>query len=136
MNLHLTKVVGFFALHYHPPILHFKLTFFSQHVDESDFESKSVNEVLQAALVEDQNDEEGVLTLRTWVIGVGFSIVGCGLNTLFTLRNPSISIAKSTAQLLAYPLGRLWDAAMPRRSFNLAGKTFSLNPHPFNQRVQ
>lgn len=70
-----------------------------------------------------------------WVIGVVFSIVGCGLNTIFELRNPSISIAKSTAQLLAFPVGRLWDIWVPNREIKIWTWTFHLNPYPFNKKV-
>lgn len=100
-------------------------------------DEKSLREVLNAAQIDTEDHYAGqhALTLRMWVIGITFSIVGCGLNTLFTLRSPSISIAKSTAQLLAYPIGRLWDASMPTREFNICGWKFSLNPHPFNPKV-
>ncbi|KAE8381469.1 oligopeptide transporter [Aspergillus bertholletiae] len=101
---------------------------------ESSDDEKLLKEVLNAAQIdtEDRYADQQALTLRMWTIGITFSIAGCGLNTLFTLRSPSISIAKSTAQLLAYPAGRLWDACMPTRQFNILGWNFSLNPHPFN----
>ncbi|KAI9044889.1 OPT oligopeptide transporter protein-domain-containing protein [Aspergillus affinis] len=69
--------------------------------NEDDFE-----EELAAAHIDSNEDEadQYALTLRMWVIGVIFSIVGCALNTIFELLNPSISIAKSTAQLLAFPV--------------------------------
>jgi hypothetical protein len=97
----------------------------------------ALDELLRAAQidVDDKVSGQHALTLRMWVIGTIFAVVGCGLNTLFTLRSPSISIAASTAQLLAYPAGRLWDKAIPSRTFTLFDRSFSLNPHPFNPKV-
>ncbi|KAL4908705.1 hypothetical protein BDW74DRAFT_173937 [Aspergillus multicolor] len=101
--------------------------------EESDDE-KPLDELLRAAQIDVDDTKSGqhALTLRMWVIGTIFAIVGCGLNTLFTLRSPSISIAASTAQLLAYPAGRLWDKIVPTRTFTVFGRSFPLNPHPFN----
>ncbi|KAE8421028.1 OPT oligopeptide transporter protein-domain-containing protein [Aspergillus pseudocaelatus] len=96
----------------------------------------SLEELLRAAYInnEDQYASQEALTLRMWVIGVAFSIIGCGLNTLFTLRSPSISIAQSTAQLLAYPVGRLWDTLVPQRTFHIGRWALCLKPHPFNKK--
>ncbi|KAE8423677.1 OPT oligopeptide transporter protein-domain-containing protein [Aspergillus pseudocaelatus] len=93
-------------------------------------------EELVAAQIDLNDDEQGqfALTLRMWVIGVVFSIIGCGLNTIFELRSPSISIAKSTAQLLAFPVARLWDRWVPNYEVKVRGWKFSLNPHPFNKK--
>ncbi|KAL2809107.1 OPT superfamily oligopeptide transporter [Aspergillus granulosus] len=97
-------------------------------------DDKPLDEPLRAAQIDidDKSLGQHALTLRMWVIAIIFAIVGCSLNTLFTLRSPSISIAASTAQLLSYPAGRLWDVAVPSRTFTIFGKSFSLNPHPFN----
>ncbi|KAL2788763.1 OPT superfamily oligopeptide transporter [Aspergillus keveii] len=102
--------------------------------EEDSDDDKPLDELLRAAQIEvdDKDSGQHALTLRMWAIGTIFAIVGCGLNTLFTLRSPSISIAASTAQLLAYPAGRLWDKAVPSRTFTVVGRSFSLNPHPFN----
>ncbi|KAF4541792.1 putative small oligopeptide opt family protein [Lasiodiplodia theobromae] len=71
-------------------------------------------------------------TIRAWVIGLIFTTIGSGLNMLFNLRNPSITITSIVAQLLSYPIGKLWEKTMPSRQFNLFGLKFSLNPGPFN----
>jgi hypothetical protein len=51
-------------------------------------------------------DDPGLpsLTLRVWVIGTLFSAIGCVINTVFTLRYPSISIGQNVVQLLACEL--------------------------------
>lgn len=38
-------------------------------------------------------------TIRAWVIGLIFTTIGSGLNMLFNLRNPSITITSIVAQL-------------------------------------
>ena len=98
---------------------------------------KSIEELLQAAQIDrrDYGSSQTALTIRMWVISVVFSLIGCGLNTLFTLRNPSISIDKPTALLLAFPVGRLWDLCVPNYTMTIWRRTFSLNPHPFNTKV-
>lgn len=60
---------------------------------------------------------------------------GSGLNTLYSLRKPSISLSQSVVQLLAYPLGKLWEKTIPDWGFRVCGRSFSLNPGPFNQKV-
>ncbi|CAG7985323.1 unnamed protein product [Penicillium olsonii] len=99
-------------------------------------EASYFEEELAAAHINLEDDEQGqfALTVRMWVIGVVFSIIGCGLNTIFELRSPSISIAKSTAQLLAFPIARLWDKWVPDYEVKLWRWKFSLNPHPFNKK--
>ncbi|KAI2789294.1 Glutathione transporter 1 [Penicillium oxalicum] len=54
-----------------------------------------------------------VNTIRMWVIGLFFTIVGSGLNQFFSLRQPSVSINSLVAQLLAFPVGCAWARWMP-----------------------
>ena len=70
-------------------------------------------------------------TIRVWVIGSLFTIIGSGLNTLFSMRNPQISVSTLIAQLVAYPLGNFWARYMPKKTFTTFGKTWTLNPGPF-----
>lgn len=72
------------------------------------------------------------LVNRAWVIGMLLTTIGSGLNALFTLRSPAISITSIVAQLVAYPLGVGWSWAMPNRQFNTFGVKWNLNPGPFN----
>lgn len=57
---------------------------------------------------------------------------GCGLNMLFSLRNPAIAISSLVAQLIAFPLGKAWERCLPDRQFNVFGVKFNFNPGPFN----
>ncbi|GMG04871.1 unnamed protein product [Aspergillus oryzae] len=96
----------------------------------------SVGEILRAAGIDTEDDDptEAVLTLRMWVLGIGFCIVVSGLNTLYTLRNPSITISSAVVLLLAYPLGKLWEKAIPSWNVPLGAWSFNLNPGPFNKK--
>lgn len=98
----------------------------------------SVHEVLRAAGIASDADDPNApcLTLRMWILGIGFCVFGSGLNTLYTLRKPSITLSQSAIQLLAYPLGKLWEKAMPDWQFRLGSWSFRLNPGPFNPKVR
>lgn len=75
------------------------------------------------------------LTLRMWVIGIGFCLVGSGVNTLYTFRFPSVTLSQSAIQFLAYPLGKAWEVVVPDWGMTLFGVRHSLNPGPFNYKV-
>lgn len=59
-------------------------------------------------------------------------VVGASMNTLFSLRNPSIGLGALIAQIIAWPIGHGWAKVMPKRRFNTFGLKWSLNPGPFN----
>ena len=90
-------------------------------------------------------------TLRSWVIGLIWAIIIPGLNQFFYMRFPSVTVTsvsgtipdfvhlhvfrdidaflwmKLVAQLLSFPIGRIWARYIPRvKLFGL-----SLNPGPF-----
>ena len=73
-------------------------------------------------------------TVRAWVLGMLLTTIASGLNALFALRQPAITITSLTVQLVAYPLGVGWYYAMPERKFRLFGKSFTLNNGPFNMK--
>lgn len=70
-----------------------------------------------------------------WSLAIVFCIVVSGLNTLYTLRTPSITISASVVLLLAYPLGKIWEKIVPDWNFPLGVWSFSLNPGPFNTKA-
>lgn len=71
-------------------------------------------------------------TIRAWTIGLGLIFLGASMNTIFSLRAPSISLGSLIAQIIAWPLGHGWAMFMPEREFNTFGKRWTLNPGPFN----
>ncbi|OJJ04807.1 hypothetical protein ASPVEDRAFT_54909 [Aspergillus versicolor CBS 583.65] len=97
-------------------------------------EPDSIDNLLRAAGIGIAEDDptEPVLTLRMFLLGIIFCIVVSGLNTLYTLRTPSITISSSVVLLLAYPLGKLWEKTVPSWTVPLGVWSFNLNPGPFN----
>ena len=71
-------------------------------------------------------------TIRAWTIGMLLCTVGSAVNMLLSLRNPSITLTTFVVQLIAYPLGLIWDLIFPDRVWNLWGLKFNLRPGPFN----
>jgi hypothetical protein len=71
-------------------------------------------------------------TIRAWVIGMLLCTVGSAVNMLLSLRNPSVIITTFVVQLIAYPIGLLWDLIFPDREFNVFGWKVNFKPGPFN----
>jgi hypothetical protein len=100
-------------------------------------DTDSEADVLRAAGIDLTHDDntENVLTLRMWVLAIGFCIIASGLNTLYTLRQPSLTISSNAILLLAYPLGKLWEKIVPAWNVPLGAWSFSLNPGHFSTKV-
>ncbi|KAK3322505.1 OPT family small oligopeptide transporter [Apodospora peruviana] len=79
-------------------------------------------------------DEENLPcnTVRAWTIGLSLIFLGASMNTLFSLRRPSISLGALIAQIIAWPIGHAWARFLPSRKFETFGVRWSLNPGPFN----
>ncbi|KAH8821963.1 OPT oligopeptide transporter protein-domain-containing protein [Xylogone sp. PMI_703] len=86
------------------------------------------------AAVRNYDEEMPASTIRAWTIGLLLVTVCGGLNMLFHLRSPAISISAIVAQFLAYPLGKLWHLIMPQHEIIIFGSRLSLNPGPFNMK--
>lgn len=71
-------------------------------------------------------------TLRAWTIGLMLVVLGASMNTLFSLRAPSIAIGPLIAQIISWPMGHGWAMFVPDKSFSFFGKRIPLNPGPFN----
>ncbi|KAL9112890.1 MAG: hypothetical protein Q9227_002967 [Pyrenula ochraceoflavens] len=71
-------------------------------------------------------------TIRAWVLGIILVFVGSAVNTIFSMRNPTISLSSLVAQLVAYPAGCLWYKIVPSHVFTTFGHKWSFNPGPFN----
>ena len=89
---------------------------------------------VQAAVQPFDDPTLPVNTFRAWFLGLLFVTVGSGLNVLFSLRDPSISIGSLVAQLCSYPIGVFMAKVLPKRQFSIFGYKFSLNPGPFNKK--
>ncbi|CAM1500425.1 Fc.00g095870.m01.CDS01 [Cosmosporella sp. VM-42] len=73
-------------------------------------------------------------TIRSWTIGLAFSVLLAFTNQLFDIRQPAIRIMANVAQLLAYPIGKAFESWLPDWGFILFGIRHSLNPGPFSKK--
>ena len=71
-------------------------------------------------------------TFRAWTIGLFLVLIGASMNTIFSLRAPSIGLGVLIAQVIAWPMGHTWAKVMPSRQFSTFGIVWDLNPGPFN----
>ncbi|KAH9949750.1 small oligopeptide transporter [Amylocystis lapponica] len=68
-----------------------------------------------------------VTTIRSWTLGICWAILLPGINQFYYFRYPSLQVGGVVAQLLAFPVGRLWARILP----NVKIFGVSLNPGPF-----
>jgi hypothetical protein len=110
----------------------------SQH-SSGDSDGHSSNDELLLAAGIDPNDNDNpslpCLTLRMWTISIILTMLVTGLNTLFTLRKPSVTISSAVVQLVAFPIGRAWEKLLPDWTFSVCGRKLRLNPGAFNEKV-
>ncbi|KAJ4152764.1 hypothetical protein LMH87_009284 [Akanthomyces muscarius] len=87
------------------------------------------------AVVDNHDDPTTpVSTIRAWAIGAILSIACAFVNIFFGIRMPAITVTSNVPQLLAYPLGKFCETALPDIGFTLCGVRHSLNPGPFNKK--
>lgn len=84
------------------------------------------------ATVRNYDEDLPCNTVRAWTIGMALVVVGASMNTLFSLRQPSISVGPLIAQIIAWPIGHGWARFVPERHFTTFGMRWTLNPGPFN----
>ncbi|KAI6783852.1 Sexual differentiation process protein-like protein [Emericellopsis cladophorae] len=84
------------------------------------------------AAVRNYDEDLPCNTLRAWTIGLMLVVLGASMNTLFSLRQPSISVGPLIAQIISWPMGHGWHRFMPEKTFYFRGKPIPLNPGPFN----
>lgn len=99
-------------------------------IKEAEVEDSPYPEV--RAAVHNYDEDLPANTIRAWVIGMSLVFLGATMNTLFSLRAPSIAISSLVAQIIAWPIGKGWAKVMPSRQFTTFGIKWSLNPGPFN----
>ncbi|KAH8651252.1 OPT family small oligopeptide transporter [Xylariales sp. PMI_506] len=100
-------------------------------VKEAEEEEDSPYPEVRAA-VRNYDEDMPCNTVRVWVIGIALTFLGASMNTLFSLRNPSIGLGALIAQIIAWPMGHGWAKVMPQKQFTTFGYKWSLNPGPFN----
>ncbi|EJD54431.1 OPT oligopeptide transporter [Auricularia subglabra TFB-10046 SS5] len=69
-------------------------------------------------------------TIRAWTMGLLLAIVIPACNQFFFFRYPSVQVGGLFALLIAFPVGRAWEACLP---YWRIGR-FDLNPGPFTMK--
>ncbi|KAG8220677.1 OPT oligopeptide transporter protein-domain-containing protein [Butyriboletus roseoflavus] len=93
-----------------------------------EFDDDSPYPEVRSAVANTDDPSIPVMTLRTWVLGLAWSVLIPGVNQFLFFRYPAVPVVGIVAQLISYPLGSLMAAYMPRkRIFGI-----SLNPGPFS----
>ncbi|KAJ7653287.1 OPT oligopeptide transporter protein-domain-containing protein [Mycena polygramma] len=82
---------------------------------------------VRSAVANFDDPEMPASTIRSWTLGILFSMVIPCMNQFFHFRYPSVNIGPIVAQLIAFPIGRTWARWVP----NVALFGVPLNPGPF-----
>ena len=84
------------------------------------------------AAVPNYDDDVPANTVRAWVLGLSLAAMGASVNTIFSLRQPVISLGTIVAQLLSYFLGVAWAKFIPSHQLSIFGLRWNTNPGCFN----
>ncbi|TIA79936.1 hypothetical protein E3P92_03017 [Wallemia ichthyophaga] len=103
---------------------------------ELEYEEDSPYPEVRASVSNTDDPDIPTLTLRVWVVGGFFSALAAAVNTVFNFRLPAPTITPIVLQLITYPAGKFLAYILPMDLYTLpawlGGKTFTLNPGPFN----
>lgn len=94
----------------------------------SEFDDDSPYPEVRSAVANTDDPLIPVMTLRSWVLGLVWSVIISGVNQFLSFRYPAVPVVGIVAQLISYPLGCFWASCMPRK--RILG--ISLNPGPFS----
>ncbi|THH02009.1 hypothetical protein EW026_g784 [Hermanssonia centrifuga] len=82
---------------------------------------------VRAAVANTDDPDMPCATFRAWLVGLIWAILIPGLDQFFFFRYPSVTITGIVAQLISFPIMRLWARVVPQvKVFGV-----SLNPGPF-----
>ncbi|EME38617.1 hypothetical protein DOTSEDRAFT_91998 [Dothistroma septosporum NZE10] len=74
---------------------------------------------VRAVVPETDDPDMPVNTLRMWLLGTVWVLIGAGVNQFFSLRYPAVHIVSIVSELLAYPMGVFLAHVLPVMSINL-----------------
>ncbi|PSS37359.1 hypothetical protein PHLCEN_2v836 [Hermanssonia centrifuga] len=96
--------------------------------DAEGLEDDSPYPEVRAAVANTDDPDMPCATFRAWFVGLVWAVIIPGLDQFFFFRYPSVTITGIVAQLISFPIMRVWARFVP------AVKIFgvSLNPGPFS----
>jgi hypothetical protein len=118
----------YFALHTVAPVEYGAFDDPNLDVDNiAAFEDDSPYPEVRSAVANTDDPEMPVSTFRAWLFGLIWAIIIPGLNQFFYFRYPSVTISSIVAQLISFPMLRLYARIVPQvKIFGI-----SINPGPF-----
>lgn len=93
-------------------------------------------EEVRAVTDPSDNPEEPVESIRAYILGIFWVIIGTAVNQFFSTRQPSVSVSASLLQLLVYPTGRLLATLIPDTSNSNNRLWRFLSPGPWTSKEQ
>ncbi|KAI6822266.1 small oligopeptide transporter, OPT family [Hortaea werneckii] len=88
-------------------------------IEDVDCDTSPYPEV-RAVVPETDDPDMPVNTLRMWVLGTTWTLIGAGVNQFFSLRYPAVHIVSIVAELLVFPMGvalahilPIWSVELP-----------------------
>ncbi|KAH9824567.1 small oligopeptide transporter [Teratosphaeria destructans] len=94
---------------------------------------------VRAVVPETDDPDMPVNTLRMWILGVIWTLIGAGVNQFFSLRYPAVHIVSIVAELLAFPMGVFLAHVLPLWTLDLGplgrwcvnpDRHFNIKEHP------
>ncbi|KAK9372530.1 OPT oligopeptide transporter protein-domain-containing protein [Lipomyces chichibuensis] len=76
-----------------------------------------------------------VETIRAYILGTIWVLIGSFVNMFFNQRQPTLRIQSTVIQRLLYPCGKLAER-LPDWSFSFRGRRYSTNPGPWTHKEQ
>ncbi|KAK9320306.1 OPT oligopeptide transporter protein-domain-containing protein [Lipomyces orientalis] len=76
-----------------------------------------------------------VETIRAYLLGIIWVLIGSFVNQLFYFRQPPLNLRAAAIQLLLYPCGKFLQT-LPDWQFTIRGKRFRFNPGPWSFKEQ
>jgi hypothetical protein len=75
---------------------------------------------------------EPILTFRFWFLATFWVVAGCAVSSIYYFKPYVNTLSSYAVQLLSWGMGDALAKYLPKRTFTVFGKSFSLNPGPWN----
>lgn len=75
---------------------------------------------------------EPILTFRFWFLSTFWVTVGCAIAAMYYFKPYYQTLSSYAVQLLSWGMGDAMAKYLPKKKFTIFGKSFSLNPGPWN----
>lgn len=77
-------------------------------------------------------NSEPILTFRFWFLSTFWVVVGCAISAMYYFKPYYQTLSSYAVQLLSWGMGEAMAKHLPNKKMTVFGKSFSLNPGPWN----